>query len=384
MESPPEIPFVPPVTVERRPRRTALWVGLGIALLVFLVVAGYVGLQAGGGGSPAGGNGATVVVSSVDWQFSGTGSCFNDTSRPGTSIGGGDVFTVSTSVSYSSKNASACTVESIRSGTNGFSYVQSNAPITIDSGQQATLSVVVKAPTQNVTTSLTLEVTAAPLNQSTTVNVTGVNWEFTGPPGCFGNTTSTGTTVPGGGEFTVSTIVANPASGDHSSCTIQSVSPLTTGFTLVGSDTPLSVSSGSSQTLSVEVRAPSSNRTTVLTIDSKLTAANTTTRVVLSQIDWDFSGASNCWGDANATGETVTGGDQFTVDIRLSYTAGLLDPDSCTVQSESVATSGFTFVSANTPLVVDSGTTETLSVNLIAPDQNTTLTLVLDGVDSSP
>jgi hypothetical protein len=101
-------------------------------------------------------------------------------------------------------------------------------------------------------------------------------------------------------------------------------------------------------------------------------------------VNWDFSGPSTCWGDMTGNGTVVTGGDQFTVTIKLSYTAGLLDPNSCTVQSESVGTSGFTYVSANTPLVVDSGSTQTLAVTVRAPVTNETVVLTLDGTVTSP
>ena len=84
-------------------------------------------------------------------------------------------------------------------------------------------------------------------------------------------------------------------------------------------------------------------------------------------------------------GKVVIGGGEFAVTVQLSYTGTpVVDPDSCTVQSASVSTSGFTYVSANTPLTVDSGATQTLSVSLDAPDTNETGALTIDASVTAP
>jgi hypothetical protein len=322
-----------------------------------------------------------VNVTAVSWAFSGTSHCFNDTITAGTEVAGNDVFTVSVPLSYS--GSASCTVNSVATGTTGFTYVDSNTPLTISSGGSQTLNVQVRAPNKNSTGVLDLVASVSPSNHTTRVNVTAVNWDFTGSANCFNDTTSSGSVVSGGSNFTVSVAISfsGPASA---SCTVQGLTAGTSGFTVISSDTPLVVPSGSTQTLSAQVRAPGENETTVLTLRAAVNESQTSTEVDITSVDWDFNGPSNCWGDLTTKGLNVTGGANFNVTIQLSYTAGLLDPSSCTVQSTSVATAGFTFVGSNTPLVVVTGTTETLRVTLIAPSQNESIVLSIDGTVTSP
>jgi hypothetical protein len=221
-------------------------------------------------------------------------------------------------------------------------------------------------------------------NNSTHVNVTKVEWHFTGAS-CWNGTNSSGTSVNGGATFNVSLpLTYTAAKGQPNSCTVDSESMQTSGFTLLGSNTPLEISSGSSATLVLEITAPNKNESEPLAVDGTAAMGPWPSSVNVSAVNWDFSGPSECWSDMSTKGKVVVGGDQFAVTISLSYTAGLLDPDSCTVQSASVSTSGFTYINANTPLVVDSGATQTLSVTLQAPDTNETVALTIDGTVTAP
>jgi hypothetical protein len=225
-----------------------------------------------------------------------------------------------------------------------------------------------------------------PPPSATHVNLTGVAWKYA-PTTCWNDTSTGPTNVPGGDLFNVSVSVSYAGgSSKPTYCIVDSESVTTSGFSLVNSNTPLTVNAGSTETLTLEIRSPNENLSEGLTTSGSVSTGPTPApnEVTISTVNWDFSGPSNCWSDMTGNGTVVDGGAQFAVTIRLSYTAGLLDPDSCTVQSESVSTSGFTYVSSNTPLVVDSGSTQTLSVTLDAPDVNETTALTLDGVVTSP
>lgn len=108
------------------------------------------------------------------------------------------------------------------------------------------------------------------------------------------------------------------------------------------------------------------------------------TTVDITAVNFAFSGASNCWTSATGSGGVVAGGGQWTETDTLSYTAGFLQPSSCTVQSVSVATPGFSLVTANVPLVVDSGGSQTLSVTVTVPNTAYTGALSINVVDTSP
>jgi hypothetical protein len=224
-----------------------------------------------------------------------------------------------------------------------------------------------------------------PPQGNTTVNVTQMQWQFSGAT-CWNSTNSSGTSVKGGATFNVSIPLSYHASkGEPSSCTVDNETMETSGFTLLGSDTPLEIASGGSATLSLEIQAPDHNKTEPVAVQGMATMGPWPKTVNITAVNWDFSGPSECWSGMTTKGKVVIGGDEFAVTIQLSYNGTpIVDPASCTVQSTSVATSGFTYVSSNTPLVVDSGTTQTLSVSLDAPDTNETTALTIDATVTAP
>lgn len=370
--------------------RRKWWIALGVAVVALIVLAGLIGSIPSGSSSattpPATTNpGAPQVdVTKVAWAFSGAGSCWNVSSGPGVTVPGGTSFTVSIPLSYNATGSEprSCTVDSADVMTAGFRLVSSNTPLVVPNGTTANLTVEVAAPNATVKAALDVQskVSAgAPLH---TVTVSSVDWKFAGANNCWTSETGAGTSAPGGSQFTVSLRLSYTAgSGDPDQCTVTAETVATSGFTLAGSNTPLLVDSGSSATLTATVQAPNVTETTNLTLNGTVSSPGL---VTLTGVNWQFSGPSNCWSSMSSGGQTVAAGDQFTVTIKLSYTAGLLDPDSCTVKSETVATSGFTVDSANTPLVVDSGSSQWLSVTLTAPNTNETVVLTLDGTVTSP
>jgi hypothetical protein len=325
-----------------------------------------------------------VNVSTVNWEFSGPTSCWGSASGHGTRAASGATFTISIPLSYTASvhAAANCTVEAESVTTPGFTFVDANTPLVVDSGATQTLKVTLLAPDSNETTALTLSglVTNSSKFVGTTVNVSGVNWLFSGAPACWASTTGPGTHVAGNQTFAVTVTLSYTAvQGGSQTCTVRSVHVTTGGFKFVSANTPLYVASGGSQTLDVVVRAPDTNVTTVLSIDGNVTSASSSTTVNVTAVNWDFTDSSTCWNSMTSSGAVVSGGQNFTVKVSLSYTAGLLGPGSCTVESESVGTSGFTYIGADTPLVVDSGSTQTLSVTVEAPWTNETTVLTLDG-----
>ena len=106
-------------------------------------------------------------------------------------------------------------------------------------------------------------------------------------------------------------------------------------------------------------------------------APSHTVRITAENLD--ITGATNCWTSSTGSGEVVPGGAQFTTTWTLSYTAGAFDPNSCTVQSVSVQTAGFSLVSANTPLTVPDGGSQSLTIRIQVPNADFTgvLTLLL-------
>ena len=108
-----------------------------------------------------------------------------------------------------------------------------------------------------------------------------------------------------------------------------------------------------------------------------LGASSHTVRITAENLD--ITGATNCWTSSTGSGEVVPGGAQFTTTWTLSYTAGAFDPNSCTVQSVSVQTAGFSLVSANTPLTVPDGGSQSLTIRIQVPNADFTgvLTLLL-------
>ncbi len=97
-----------------------------------------------------------------------------------------------------------------------------------------------------------------------------------------------------------------------------------------------------------------------------------------------ITGATNCWTSTTGNGETVPGGSAFTTTWTLSYTAGAFDPSSCTVQSVSLGTPGFALSSANVPLTVPDGGTQTLTLRIVAPNSDYTGALSIILAVTSP
>jgi hypothetical protein len=376
----------PPPTSRRRRR---WWIALGVGVVALIIFAGLVGsIPAGSTSSapptPTDPGAPQVDVTKVDWAFAGAGNCWDVTSGPGVTVPGGTSFTVSVPLTYNAtvSGPKSCTVDSATVETTGFRLVSSDTPLVVTNGSKATLTVEVAAPNAAVRSPLDVQtqVTAgAPVH---TVTIPSVTWEFTGPSNCWTSKSGSGTTVPGGSQFTVSVSLAYAGgSGEPYQCTVTSEVVGSSGFDLQGADTPLSVDAGSSETLTATLLAPNVTETTNLTLNGTVSSPG---YVTVTGVNWEFSGPSNCWSQATTSGLSVASGAQFTVTVKLSYTAGLLDPDSCTVKSVAVATNGFTVDTANTPLVVDSGSTQTLSVTLTAPNTNETVVLTLDGTVTSP
>ncbi len=219
----------------------------------------------------------------------------------------------------------------------------------------------------------------------TDVQISSLQWAFSGSAACWNSTATPGLNVPGGLVFNVSIALSyNAAASGPTSCVVTDVASTTSGFQEISADTPLSVPSGSTEILNVELRAPNVNESTALSLDAVVATSSSGSRVNITAVNWGFSGASNCWTTATTPGLAVAGGAQFTVSIRLNYTAGLLEPSTCTVKSVAVSTSGFSLVSAIVPLVVSSGGSATLSVTLRAPSADQTEALTLDCQTSSP
>jgi hypothetical protein len=375
----------PPPT--RRSRRR-WWIALGVAVVALIVLAGIVGSIPTGTSSSGPGStdpGAPRVdVTKVDWAFAGAGNCWNVASGPGVTVPGGTSFTVSVPLSYNNTGSGpkSCTVDGASVETTGFRLVSSDTPLVVKNGSTANLTVEVAAPNATVKSALDVQIQVSAGTPATNVTIPSVTWDFNGPSNCWTSETGSGTTVPGGTQFTVSVrLTYAGGSGEPYQCTVTSEAVDTAGFTLDGSNTPLAVDSGSTLTLTATIQAPNVTETENLTLNGTVSSPG---YVTLSGVNWAFSGPSNCWGSMSTAGMTVASGSQFTVSVKLSYTAGLLDPDSCTVKSMAVGTTGFTIVTANTPLVVDSGSSQTLSVTLTAPNTNETVVLTLDGTVTSP
>jgi hypothetical protein len=95
-------------------------------------------------------------------------------------------------------------------------------------------------------------------------------------------------------------------------------------------------------------------------------------------------GNGNCWTSSTGTGGTIAAGSDFSTSWTLSYPGGLFKPASCTVQSASVQTPGFTIVSSNAPLTVSAGGTQTLTVVLGTPSTDYTGTVTLELTVTAP
>lgn len=97
----------------------------------------------------------------------------------------------------------------------------------------------------------------------------------------------------------------------------------------------------------------------------------------------NFAGATNCW-TSFQPGIWTTGDDRFWTDLSFTYQEGLFEPSSCTLTGVRAQTFGFTVVSANTPLVVVSGATETLHVVVQGPTSDYSGPLSLLATVTSP
>ena len=369
-------------------RRRRWWIALGVAVVALVVLAGLVGSIPTGTSPSAPGSTAPgtprVDVTKVDWAFAGAGNCWSVASGPGMTVPGGTSFTVSIPLSYNATGSGPkmCTVDSASVETTGFRLVSSDTPLVVKNGSTANLTVQVAAPNATVKSALDVQIQVSAGTPTTTVTIPSVVWKFNGPSNCWSSKTGSGTTVPGGTQFTVSVQLSYAGgSGEPYQCTVTSEAVVSSGFSLDGSNTPLSVDSGAAETLTATIQAPNVTETTNLTLNGTVSSPG---YVTLTGVNWEFSGPSNCWSSETTGGMTVASGAQFTVSVKLSYTAGLLDPDSCTVKSMAVGTTGFTIDTANTPLVVDSGSSQTLSVTLTAPNTNETVVLTLDGTVTSP
>ncbi|MCI4345875.1 MAG: hypothetical protein L3K07_03885 [Thermoplasmata archaeon] len=95
--------------------------------------------------------------------------------------------------------------------------------------------------------------------------MTAVNYQFVGGS-CsgWGDTTGSGGTGGAGSHMTVSLSLTNTAI--FGSCTAEDISTTTPGFGIGGSNTPLTVNAGTTQTLTATVDLPSGSFSGVLTI----------------------------------------------------------------------------------------------------------------------
>jgi len=97
------------------------------------------------------------------------------------------------------------------------------------------------------------------------VDVTAIN--FTSSDNACGTNSQTelGFSTTGGSTEQASYIITN--SNFLFSCTITSVSAVTSGFSISGANVPITIAAGGSQTLSFTIHVPSGSYTGVLTID---------------------------------------------------------------------------------------------------------------------
>lgn len=91
-----------------------------------------------------------------------------------------------------------------------------------------------------------------------------------------------------------------------------------------------------------------------------------------------LSERATCWTATTGPGGPAASESNFTTTWTLSYLGGNSEPASCTAESVSVTTEGFSIVSANTPLVVSAGESRTLTVVLRTPAAPFTGTVTID------
>lgn len=105
--------------------------------------------------------------------------------------------------------------------------------------------------------------------------------------------------------------------------------------------------------------------------------------ITITSVHVGFTGTSHCWTSVITSGGKLTGGQQFTVNIVLKYSTKASKPSACTVTSVSVATSGFSLVKANVPLIVNSGSSRTLSITVTVPANSYVGALTINAVATS-
>jgi hypothetical protein len=106
--------------------------------------------------------------------------------------------------------------------------------------------------------------------------------------------------------------------------------------------------------------------------------------VKITAVQWQFSGPPNCWSNLLDTGRSAGDHENVEVQQALSYRSIGMGPRSCTAASVTVATAGFTLVTDNAPLTIDSGTSATLTVTVETPSSDYTGPLTLDVTATSP
>jgi hypothetical protein len=111
--------------------------------------------------------------------------------------------------------------------------------------------------------------------------------------------------------------------------------------------------------------------TSYMSVPSNQGGGGTATHTVdVTSDNWQFN---KCWTSyTTGYGITVNGGSTYTDSVQLTYNGGLFQPASCTVQTVSIQTSGFSIVNVNTPLIIDAGGTQTLSITIQVPNADYT------------
>jgi hypothetical protein len=105
--------------------------------------------------------------------------------------------------------------------------------------------------------------------------------------------------------------------------------------------------------------------------------------VPVTVVNIAFTGSTSCWSSATGGGGTLSGGQHYTVTDTLFYNASLFGPGSCSVNTVSVATAGFTLVSDNAPVTVPSHGSRTLSITVAVPTTTYTGVLTIDATTTS-
>lgn len=112
------------------------------------------------------------------------------------------------------------------------------------------------------------------------------------------------------------------------------------------------------------------------------TPASTKDAVDITGIRISFLGAS-CWNETNISGRSLNAGQEFNVSVALAYAPGPAEPSACEIGS-AVAVTGGLLVAANTPLLVENGSSQNLRLTLAAPPGSYTGVLSILLTDSWP